>query len=145
MLSREAKPPFAVNIGGKWQYGSVSPVSIPERLPKSYEYILMNIRSLKEKAKSVSENQAAMIPNQAEEIGTQIFMLYLNTLEGRYPVLTPMQREAMSAAFVLLAVNSMNSDVEIPPEMICGWYGVSRLRLENALERIFSHLQGGEK
>ena len=145
LLSREAKPPFAVNIGGKWQYGSVSPVSIPERLPKSYEYILMNIRSLKEKAKSVSENQAAMIPNQAEEIGTQIFMLYLNTLEGRYPVLTPMQREAMSAAFVLLAVNSMNSNVEIPPEMICGWYGVSRLRLENALERIFSHLQGGEK
>ena len=143
LLSKEADPPFAVYMGGKWQYGSVSPVPVPGKMPKSYEGILLNIRGMKEKAAAVSDNQAKMIPNHAEEIGAQIFMLYMNTIEGRFPTLTPSQREAMSAAFVLLAVNSMNSDEEIPPEMICGWYGVSRLRLENALKRIFSHLQGG--
>lgn len=140
LLSMEAKPPFALYMGGVWQYGAVQPLSVPDKLPRSYSYILWNIQQAKHKAETVAPNEAGLISDRVLEVGVRIFLFYTATLGRKYPKLTPAQEDAMAAAFVLLALSSLDQ-TEISPDMLCNWYGISKRRLENALQRVFRQLQ----
>ncbi|MBR0081372.1 MAG: tetratricopeptide repeat protein [Clostridia bacterium] len=140
LLSMEAEPPFALNMGGSWQYGAVAPMTVPDRLPRSYSYILWNIQQAKLRAREVDPAQEALVSDHLLDVAMRIYILYTNSFAGRYPKLTPAQEEAFSAAFLLLAVGSVEN-AEITPEMVCAWYHVSSRRLENALKRIFRQLK----
>ena len=140
LLSMEAKPPFALYMGGAWQYGAVQPLSVPDKLPRSFSYVLWNIRQLRHKAELASRKEGETVSEHIVEVAVRIFLFYTASLGRKYPRLTPAQEDAMSAAFVLLAVSSMD-ETSVTPEMLCRWYGISRRRLENALQRIFRQLQ----
>ncbi len=140
LLSLEAKPPFALYMGGQWQYGAVQPLSVPDKLPRSYAYVLWNIQQLKHKAEAFDKEQGALVTDRMIEVGIRIFLYFTASLDHPYPRLTPAQENAMSAAFALLALSSLDQ-TGVTPDMLCDWYGVSRRRLENALQRIFRQLQ----
>ncbi len=140
LLALEAKPPFALYMGGAWQYGAVQPMTVPEKLPRSFSYILWNIQQVRHKAETASKEDALLVSDRVAEVGARIFLFYSASLQKRYPRLTPAQEDAMSAAFVLLALSSLDQ-TDVTPEKLCNWYGVSKRRLENALQRIFRQLQ----
>lgn len=140
LLSMEAKPPFALYMGGSWQYGSVQPLTVPDRLPHSYSYILWSIQQLRDRAEVSSKKDAELVSNHVIEVAVRIFMLYTDSLNGFFPKLKKEQEDAMAAAFVLLSLGSLENS-NISPQMLCDWYGLSRRRLENALQRIFRQLQ----
>ena len=140
LLSLEAKPPFALYMGGQWQYGAVQPLSVPDKLPRSYAYVLWNIQQLKHKAEAFDKKKGALVTDRMIEVGIRIFLYFTASLDHHYPRLTPAQENAMSAAFVLLALSSLDQ-TDITPDMLCDWYGISRRRLENALQRIFRQMQ----
>lgn len=140
LLSLEAKPPFALYMGGQWQYGAVQPLSVPEKLPRSYAFVLWNIQQVKHKAEAFDQKHGALVTDHVIEVAIRIFLYFTASLDHRYPRLTPAQENAMSAAFVLLALSSLDLS-NIPPDMLCDWYGISRRRLENALQKIFRQLQ----
>lgn len=140
LLSLDAKPPFALYLGGAWQYGAVQPLSVPEKLPRSFQYVLWNIQQLRHRAETVSKVHAELVTDRVTEVAIRIFLFYAASLGRRYPRLSPAQEDAMSAAFVLLAVSSLDLS-SVTPELLCDWYGVSKRRLENALQRIFRQLQ----
>ena len=140
LLSLEAKPPFALYMGGQWQYGAVQPLSVPEKLPRSYAFVLWNIQQVKHKAEAFDQKHGALVTDRVIEVAIRIFLYFTASLDHRYPRLTPAQENAMSAAFVLLALSSLDLS-NIPPDMLCDWYGISRRRLENALQKIFRQLQ----
>lgn len=140
LLAMEAKPPFALYMGGAWQYGAVQPLSVPDKFPRSYSYILWNIQQAKHKAETAAPKEAALLTDHVMEVGVRIFLFYTAALGRKYPKLTPAQEDAMAAAFVLLALSSLDQ-TDISPEMLCNWYGISKRRLENALQRIFRQLQ----
>ncbi|MBR0424627.1 MAG: tetratricopeptide repeat protein [Clostridia bacterium] len=140
LLSMEAEPPFALYMGGTWQYGSVHPLNVPEHLPRSYAYILWAIQQLRDRAEAVSGQEASLVSDRMIEVAVRIFLLYTNSLEGYFPKLSHPQEDAMAAAFVLLALGSLDN-TQVTPQMLCTWYDVSRRRLENALQRVFRQLQ----
>ncbi len=140
LLSIEAKPPFALYMGGAWQYGAVQPLSVPDKLPRSFSYIFWNIRQLKHKAELLPKGAAVDISDHVVEVAERIFLFYTASLQNHYPRLSPPQENAMAAAFALLALSSLDQ-TSVSPEMLCDWYGISRRRLENALSRIFRQLQ----
>ena len=137
LISMNAEPPFALYIGGTWQYGSVTPLTAPEKMPRSYGELLRSIQHAGEYAKMAGD------PPLSEHlcgVAERVFLLYMHSIEGRYPKLTPEQGDAMAAAFVIMAIGSEEQKTATP-EQVCKWYQVSRRRLENALQRIFRQLK----
>ncbi|MBQ5986014.1 MAG: hypothetical protein IJL59_02010, partial [Clostridia bacterium] len=101
---------------------------------------LCNIQQVKHKAEAFDQKHGALVTDHVIEVAIRIFLYFTASLDHRYPRLTPAQENAMSAAFVLLALSSLDLS-NIPPDMLCDWYGISRRRLENALQKIFRQLQ----
>ena len=142
LLSIDAKPPFALYLGGSWQYGAVAPMTVPDRLPRSYSYVMWNIQNVRKRVEEAGDD-GSVITDHLIDVAVRVFILYANSFEGYYPRLTRQQEEALSAAFVLLAVGSTEG-CEITIEMLSNWYQVSRRRLENALQRVYRQLHEKE-
>lgn len=126
----EGKEPYALYYNGVWQYGALRPASLPEDLPISYQAIFHELSQCEEQY-SLSEGTA--------EVAQRIFYYYVVTRQGDYPRLNRLQETAMAAAFVLMALHAQKQ--ETTPEEVCGLFGVSMRRLNNALRRIFQTLE----
>ena len=140
LLGIEAKPPFSLYYQGAWQYGVITPIMVPDHLPVSYESVYDMIESFDLYLHEDVRYCKIEVPQRLSEVALRIFYYYLATFpDGRYPHITREQENAMAAAFILMGLGAMNTNV-ITPETVCDTLDVSARRLENALKRILMRL-----
>ena len=140
LLGMEAKPPYSLYYQGSWQYGVVSPVMMPDRLPVSYVSIIELIESFEEYLHENVAYRKIEVPQHLNEVALRVCYYYLSSFAGaKYPHITRDQENAMAAACILMGVGALNA-ANISPEMICNTYQVSARRLENAIKRILTRL-----
>ncbi len=144
LLSIEAKPPFSLYYNAAWQYGVMRPMMIPERMPTGYEYVLELILNVEALVHSQMKYGTLELPSRTSEIAARIYYFYVASLNESFPKITQNQERAMAAAFVMMGLGALNEE-SVTPEAICETYGVTRRRLENALQKIFKNLQAPEK
>ena len=140
LLGKEAKPPFTIYYQGEWQYGAARPISMPERLPVSYDSILNYITAFEQYLHADLRSVHLEVPARLTEVSVRIFFLYLATFrDGRYPHIRREQELSMAAAFILMGLGAIHHPT-IKPDDVMRVYDVSERRLENALNRILTAL-----
>lgn len=145
LLAMDAKPPFSLYYQGAWQYGVVTPILIPDRLPVSYESICDMIESFEAYLHENVCYRKLEVPQRLTDVSMRIFYYYLATFsDGRYPHITRQQEDALAAAFIMMGLGALNAS-HITPEMICNTYGVSERRLGNAVKRVLMSLHKQEE
>ena len=122
-----APQPYMAYLGGQWVEGHVSEAELPPDTPRAYRSVLeRTIQSLEEDP--VSE--------PARKYASVILREYLASCRGDYPRITAKQEIAMSGALELYARGLAEHPVS--DEEICDRYGISRIRLDNAMTKLFS-------
>ncbi len=140
LLGMEAKPPFSLYYQGAWQYGVVTPMLIPDRLPVSYESVGQMIDSFESFLHENVLYRKLEVPQRLTEVASRIFYYYLASFgDARLPQISRKQENALAAAFILMGLGALNA-VHITPEIVCNTYEVSERRLGNALKRVFMTL-----
>ena len=141
LLGMDAKPPFSLYHQGEWQYGVVRPMSIPQKLPVSYDSILGMIMNFEKILHEDLRYRELPVPERLADVSMRIFFFYLACFpSGKLPHMTHLQEDAMAAAFILMGLGAMN-DATIKPEVLLEVFDVSPRRLENSLKKILSTMQ----
>ena len=126
--------PYSLYYEGMWRYGAVQTLSLPADLPGSY-------RDLFEELEGLSQRYA--LPARTEEVARRLFYHYVQALEGDYPRMNREQRMAMEAALTAMSLHAMEQKYD--PEQVCGLFGVTMRRMQNALNRLFAAIDTGEE
>ena len=121
--------PYPVYYHGMWQF-KVTSVTLPNDLPASY-------MRLHEKLESLAEDGLA--DEETMQLAIRIYDNYLIGLQGGYPRMSRFQRDAMAAAFVLIALKMQNKEAQ--PQELAKRFSVTVRRLLNAENRISLCLQ----
>ncbi len=126
--------PYSLYYEGMWRYGAVQTLSLPADLPGSY-------RDLFEELEGLSQRYA--LPARTEEVARRLFYHYVQALEGDYPRMNREQRMAMEAALTAMSLHAMEQKYD--PEQVCGLFGVTMRRMQNALNRLVAAIDTGEE
>lgn len=134
LQERRRQGPLSFYYEGRWQYGVVQINSMPGPLPKAYRRVLDLL------------NQYQSIPpatTESAKTSHEIYLHYINKLDGVYPKLDVNQQKALATAIILMSMDVHRLPHDI--EALCEEIGVSLRRVDNALNRLLDIIKPEER
>lgn len=137
LRAMKVQTPLTMYLGGEWQYGSFSSKLWPDHLPKAYENILRGILNYRPNQRT---EDMPNLPEQTADVAARIFAVYVVSLGQKFPKITEAQQEAMTVAFLMMALNAIEVE-QTPYEELLAYHNVTQRRVDNAISKVFSHLK----
>lgn len=137
LRAMKVQTPLTMYLGGEWQYGSFSSKLWPDHLPKAYESILRGILNYRPNQRT---EDMPNLPEQTADVAARIFAVYVVSLGQKFPKITEAQQEAMTVAFLMMALNAIEVE-QTPYEELLAYHNVTQRRVDNAISKVFSHLK----
>ena len=137
LRAMKVQTPLTMYLGGEWQYGSFSSKLWPDHLPKAYENILRGILNYRPNQRT---EDMPNLPEQTADVAARIFAVYVVSLGQKFPKINKAQQEAMTVAFLMMALNAIEVE-QTPYEELLAFHNVTQRRVDNAISKVFSHLK----
>lgn len=120
--------PVSLYFRGNWQFGISSAIET-EQLPKAYAKI---------KRKLINLPQETCYDAETSDMALHYFDFFIQSLQGDFPRLNMFQTDAMSAAFVYIALQTQQRSESM--EKVANEFNVSSRRMDNAINRVMTYL-----